>query len=243
MEAASLLLEAASCEATFEYNPTLHASCSSSLEAQGIDKRQRQWLARLVATRRIVIVPTANALGYYRYTRKEGDFDVNRDFPFDYDATQCMRTIGGRTLNEVFREHLFQMALTFHGGTELIGYEWGADSFRGVLSPDDEAQNVIASSLSNYGGGWNNNSVLRAFNLLIETSNDKTPSSSSLGTSLDVLSETSSGNGHVSRNIRLSLLSADLVEPYVSFLGVNNVSLVTNILPLTGRYCPRISRN
>jgi hypothetical protein len=295
MEAASLLLEAASCEATFEYNPTLHASCSSSLEAQGIDKRQRQWLARLVATRRIVIVPTANALGYYRYTRKEGDFDVNRDFPFDYtDATQCMRTIGGRTLNEVFREHLFQMALTFHGGTELIGYEWGADSFRGVLSPDDEAQNVIASSLCHYGGGWNgvsdypfgpmdriiytvtggmedwayagswlpqnvvqcdpstyggyaaekttyNNSVLRAFNLLIETSNDKTPSSSSLGTSLDVLSETSSGNGHVSRNIRLSLLSADLVEPYVSFLGVNNVSLVTNILPLTGRYCPRMN--
>jgi hypothetical protein len=25
----------------------------------------------------------------------------------------------------------------------------------GVLSPDDEAQNVIASSLSHYGGGWN----------------------------------------------------------------------------------------
>jgi hypothetical protein len=73
-----------------------------------------------------------------------------------------------------------------------------------------------------------NDSVLRAFKVLIETSNDKTPSSSSLGTSLDVLSETSSGNCHVSRNIPLSLLSADLVEPYVSFLGVNNDSLLGN---------------
>ena len=160
MEAASLLLQAASCEATFEYNPTLHASCSSTLQEQGINKRQRQWLARLVATRRIVIVPTANALGYYQNIREEfgdeGYVDVNRDFPFDYtDATKCMRTIGGRTLNEVFRSHLFQMALTFHGGIELIGYEWGADSYRGRLSPDDEAQNVISSSLSHYGGGWN----------------------------------------------------------------------------------------
>jgi hypothetical protein len=204
-----------------------------------------------------------------------------------------MRTIGGRTLNEVFREHLFQMALTFHGNTELIGYEWGADSFRGVLSPDDEAQNVIASSLSNYGGGWNgvsdysfgpmdriiytvtggmedwayagswlpqnvvqcdpstyggyatekttyNNSVLRAFNLLIETSNDKTPSSSSLGTSLDVLSRTTSGNGHVSRNIRLSLLSADLVEPYLQITGVDGLSLSTDVLPLTEPKCNRL---
>jgi len=85
-----------------------------------------------------------------------------------------------------------------------------------------------------------NDSVLRAFKVLIETSNDKTPSSSSLGTSLDVLSETSSGNGHVSRNIRLSLLSADLVEPYLQITGVDGLSLSTDVLPLTETKCNRL---
>ena len=150
MEAAFLLSEAASCEASYDDDASLHASCSEKLEQEyGISRRQRQWLARLVATRRIVIVPTDNALGYYESTRNEGGNDVNRDFPFDYtNPTQCMLTIGGRTLNEVFRTHIFQMALTFHAGYEIIGYEWGADSFNGVLSPDDEAQHAIATALS-----------------------------------------------------------------------------------------------
>ena len=146
MEAALLLLQAASCEATFEYNPSQHEACSQALfQDYGITKQQRQWLARLVATRQIIIVPTANALGYYQNIRTEGSIDVNRDFPFDYtDPTQCMQSIAARTLNEVFRENLIQMALTFHGGTEMIGYEWGADSYQGVLSPDDTAQSQIS---------------------------------------------------------------------------------------------------
>ena len=116
---------------------------------------QQQWLARLVATRRIVIVPTANALGYYQAYERRKEVDVNRDFPFDYeDPSPCMKTIAGRTINEVFREHMFQMALTFHAGMEVIGYEWGADSFIGVRSPDDEAQCQLAAAYSNYGGGW-----------------------------------------------------------------------------------------
>jgi hypothetical protein len=294
MEAASLLLEASQCEGSFVHDPSLHESCSAGLSAQGIDKRQRQWLARLVATRRIVIVPTANALGYYQNTRGEGDIDVNRDFPFDYeDPAVCMQTIGGRTLNEVFRESMFQMALTFHGGIEMIGYEWGADSYVGVLSPDNEAQNQIATAYSAYGGGWSesapylvgpmdqilytveggmedwayagswipekvvacqptayggypmektiyNDSMLRSFNFLVETSNDKIPTTN-LGSSFEVLDSVTSGNGHVSRNIRVALLSADLVEPYLLFVGVNDLALSTDVLPLTERSCKRMS--
>jgi hypothetical protein len=290
MEAASLLLEAAQCESSYVYDPKLHESCSASLLAQGIDKKQRQWLARLVATRRIVIVPTANALGYYQNTRTEGDIDVNRDFPFDNDvSTMCMQSIGGRTLNEVFRESMFQIALTFHGGIEMIGYEWGADSYAGVVSPDDEAQNQIATAYSHYGGGWSqsapylvgpmdqiiytvkggmedwayagswipekvvacqpttyggyptektiyNDSMLRSFNMLVETSNDKMPTYD-LGTTFDALNSATSGNGHVSRNIRVALLSADLVEPYLSFVGVNDLALSSDVLPLTEMPC------
>ncbi len=76
-----------------------------------------------------------------------------------------------------------------------------------------------------------NNSTLRVFNILVETSDKKEPKVH-LGTSLDVLSGDTKGNGHVSRNIRLSLLAADLVQPYVSVVGVNKLALTDDIVPL-----------
>ena len=75
---------------------------------------------------------------------------------------------------------------------------------------------------------------------LVETSKDKTPSADSLGTRQDVLTVNSTGNGHVARNIRVALAATDLVEPYVSFVRVENVSLETDMLPLTERNCPRV---
>ncbi|KAL3937771.1 MAG: hypothetical protein SGBAC_007186 [Bacillariaceae sp.] len=228
----------------------------------------------------------SNALGYFRNSRTEDGIDPNRDFPYDLqDSTLCMRTIAGRTLNEVFREHLFQMALTFHAGMEVVAYEWGAPNWYGYLSPDDLAQHDIAAAYSDYGGTWNggrpyqygtmndmvyyvrggmedwayagswdsnrvppcqpntyngyplsktryNNSTLRAFNMLVETSDSKNPIFN-LGRSEDVLNPKANGSGHIARNIRLSLLSADLVEPYVSILQVNNLSLPHDVIPLS----------
>ena len=49
---------------------------------------------------------------------------------------------------------MFQLALTFHGGIEMVAYEWGAPSWYGHLSPDDEAQSAIGGGFSRYGGGW-----------------------------------------------------------------------------------------
>ena len=163
-----------------------------------------------------------------------------------------MQTIAGRTINEAYREHMFQLALTFHGGMEVVAYEWGAPTWYNHLSPDDEAQSQIGSAYSQYGGGWDidkpyahgtmndevyyvrggmedwayagswtpdlvkpctpktyggyppekttyNNSTLRAFNMLVETSDDKFPKDH-LGSSLDVLSGDTEGNGHISRS-------------------------------------------
>lgn len=141
VEAATLLLEAAACEAkpnlskktsrmphvghsvgsaagTWEKELASAKKCRTDLKTKGVNDVQRQWLARLVTTRRIVIVPTANALGYFRNSRTEDGIDPNRDFPYDLtDSNLCMQTIAGRTLNEIFREHMFQLSLTFHGGT------------------------------------------------------------------------------------------------------------------------------
>lgn len=154
MEAMSLLLEAAHCESQSDIQQA--TTCRRFLEThRGVDEMHRQWLARLVTTRRLVVIPTANALGYDRNTREEGMIDPNRDFPFDVtDPTQCMQTIAGRSINEVYRQHMFQLALTFHGGTEVIAYEWGAPTFLKNTSPDDVAQVSIADAYSQYAAGF-----------------------------------------------------------------------------------------
>ena len=168
LEATQLLLDAALCESLPRM--VLHTSgdaaewamelqraheCRHDLYDRGINDIHRKWLARLVTTRRIVVVPTANALGYYQNTREENRIDPNRDFPYDQnDPAACMQTIAGRTLNEIFRQHLFQLSLTFHGGMEVIGYEWGAPSYSGRTSPDDVAQHAIAQAYSQYAGSF-----------------------------------------------------------------------------------------
>jgi len=169
METARLLLEAASCEATVQMdmrsNVTLHTQqltqyqkCSSVLlEQYGMTLAQQRWLAHLVTTRRILVVPTANALGYFRNSRMEDTVDPNRDFPhgmLSQDRDLCMRSIAARTMNELFRQYLIQNSLTFHGGTELLGYEWGTPSHFGSVSPDDLAQDRLARAYATYGGGF-----------------------------------------------------------------------------------------
>jgi len=158
MEAATLLLEAASCEA----KPSLNArvwkdevagalSCRSELRARGVDETHRQWLARLVTTRRIVVVPNANSLGYYRNEHLEDVVDPAEDFPYNIDNSEsCMRTVAARTLNEIFRTHMFQFTLLFKEGDNEIHYSWGSQAY---LSPDDKAYGYLAESLSHVVGG------------------------------------------------------------------------------------------
>ncbi|KAL7433171.1 hypothetical protein ACHAXM_003516 [Skeletonema potamos] len=263
-------------------------SCRQSLTDRGIPSPLRQWLARLVSTRRTVIIPTANALGYSRNKREEGKIDPNRDFPFDieqYHESECMQTIAGRSINELWRSHLFQIGLTFHGGMEVIGYEWGAPTYLNLDAPDALAQEQIAQAYSRYSNGfpghvaydygtmndkvyyvrggmedwafagsWDpdrvvqctpttyggyppektiyNNSTLRAFNMLIETSDKKEPSREDLGSRHDPLISTNGRtNGHVARNIRLALVAIDVVEPYVSIRGVEELIFQDDVVP------------
>jgi len=152
VETAKLLLEAAACEAL--PRPVGHISeeeksnevelateCRRSLSARGIFPWIRRWLARLASTRRIVVIPSANAVGYYRNKREEERIDPNRDFAFDQvNWSKCMQTIAARTINELFRDHIFQHSLTYHAGMVAIAYEWGAPSRnnpKGIPSPDE----------------------------------------------------------------------------------------------------------
>jgi hypothetical protein len=119
-------------------------------------RRRLLWMYRMVATRSVTIMPAANALGYYQNRRGEGTRDPNRDFPFVQEPSRCFQTVAARALNDLFREHMFQLAITFHGGMQAIAYEWGSPIHPKAnhkdVSPDDTSQAQLSSSLSQYGG-------------------------------------------------------------------------------------------
>ena len=100
-------------------------------------------------TREIIITPMTNAVGYYHNEREErinqdhGAFksnpnrvkakrvpesmDINRDFPYNIRSDmECLNTIAGRVIHEIFARNLIVSAITFHGGTNVIGYPWGS---------------------------------------------------------------------------------------------------------------------
>ncbi|GAB5035157.1 Hypothetical protein NocV09_02400330 [Nannochloropsis oceanica] len=142
MEVVRLMLEAAQC---------VKVKCEDS----GIAPATREWLSHLVRSRLMYVMPMTNAIGYNNNQREENRIDPNRDFPYQKDPAHCMETITARAVNELWRENLFQLAITFHGGMESITYEWGSYNHHKDghdVSPDDRAQTQVASIMSRYAG-------------------------------------------------------------------------------------------
>ena len=96
------------------------------------------WVHELLKKTYIVMTPFTNAYGYSNNRREDyveynngkvGYEDPNRDFPYfnsmNSITKDCMKTIAARTVNELFREHIFINVITFHGGINAIGYPWG----------------------------------------------------------------------------------------------------------------------
>jgi hypothetical protein len=266
-------------------------SCRELLHKRGIADDERQWLARLATTRRIVIVPAVNSLGYFRGEREEDGIDPNSDFPFDLKEdvnTKCMESIAARTVNEIFRNNIIQLAVTFHAGTSVVAYNWGAPSLERYVCPDHLSMDEIAEVYSRFAGPlkfWDQgsyevgtmndlvypvrggmedwayasswakeyskgcqpetykgysaaqtqygDSVLRAVNILVETSKDKAPPEKELGSDYLLFDPTwqRMGSGHITRNIRLLTAMTDIVQPYLSITGVNNRLLDDDIVP------------
>lgn len=115
------------------------------------------WARRIVHTRRLLLVPAANAIGYHQRSRSELGRDPNRDFPFEQSPTACMTTVAGRSINELFRSHLIQLVVTFHAGMEAVGYVWGdfhhrRDAAARNRSPDDVGIAALARAASGFAG-------------------------------------------------------------------------------------------
>lgn len=200
-----------------------------------------------------------------------------------------MQTIAARSINEIWRRHVFQLSVTFHGGASLVAYPWGDTihcqgstyyCYSGWTAPDMTGMDVLTRSIATYvgrfggidkyltgalndpaviypvrggmedwayGGSWSSpgpvrctpnryspypadrtvydNVTHRAVNLLVETADVKTPSPGTLGDSSQVLlaGGANRGDGHIARNIRLCMLLADAVRPYVELTSPHSV--------------------
>jgi hypothetical protein len=126
----------------------------------------------MLDTRSIIMVPAANAVGYFTNRREELGVDPNRDFAYDTSEQSCMRTVAARALNELWRTHIFSFAITFHGGDNLLAFPWGdtlhCPGFPGPcthnhnhnnpaekprwISPDHTAMAQMAKFSSDYAG-------------------------------------------------------------------------------------------
>lgn len=124
------------------------------------NRASNPWLQHLLDTRVVVLTPMTNPLGYFQNEREEGKWgvDVNRDFPIDSPSAGCMKSKAAQGLNELFRDSMFQVAVTFHGGLNLIGGEWGTISSTTISerakSPDDAGQIALCSVLASYAGSF-----------------------------------------------------------------------------------------
>ncbi|RHY51431.1 hypothetical protein DYB34_008494 [Aphanomyces astaci] len=140
-----------------------------------------------------------------------------------------------RAVNELWRDHLFQLTVTFHGGMRCVTYEWGAPNhMQGTMN--DVVYGVYGGMEDwAYAASWENsfgsdsdsiftpctptqygpypaykttynNKTHRAFNILVETSDLKRPAQTALG-------------------LRSSLYDVDL-QPYVVLLPHDDVRSV-----------------
>ncbi|TMW63577.1 hypothetical protein Poli38472_002518 [Pythium oligandrum] len=285
---------------TSAYSNLTQSIGSLSPEEATIQRNTQRWVQHLINTRSVFITPMTNAYGYAHDTREELNVDPNRDYNYMRSGSHCMQTMTSRVVNEIWREHIFQLAVTYHGGMRAISYEWGSPNHylpnnphRSEKCPDHKAQLQIANSLSTFGGAfadgsnyptgtmndivygvtggmedwgyaasWENqfvgagdadtpeidkpfkpcepktfggydpsktvynNITHRAFNILVETSNNKHPGEDELGFFEDIYAseldfyrvKKDFKVGHVTRNVRLALMLMDLVQPYLRWV-------------------------
>ncbi|EGR28970.1 peptidyl-tRNA hydrolase, putative [Ichthyophthirius multifiliis] len=98
-----------------------------------------------------VIMPLPNPSGYIQNRREEQqqniEIDMNRDFPYDQKPYFCFKTAGARSINKIWKQHLFQAAITFHAGMYAIGWPYGSNNHisqkqykqTGEFAPDQKA--------------------------------------------------------------------------------------------------------
>ncbi len=126
-----------------------------------------------------------------------------------------------------------------HGGMEDWAYAGSWDSPAIVKS---------GCNPSTYGGYPRERTIygdgtLRAFNLLVEASKIKKPNEIHLGGRIGLFDPLSTNNGHVPRNLRLTLMMIDMVEPIVNFVSAKKKEASNWVSMRDRERVPGIGRN
>ncbi|KAG7398768.1 hypothetical protein PHYBOEH_010511 [Phytophthora boehmeriae] len=136
-----------------------HATSAYATDSVKPTMDTQRWLRELVNKRNVLVTPMTNAYGYSHNAREELKVDPNRDYNYMRSGAECMQTMTSRVVNEIWRDHVFQLAVTFHGGTRAVSYEWGSpdhylngDSKKSEKSPDHTAQFQLGNTLANFAG-------------------------------------------------------------------------------------------
>lgn len=148
-------------------------------------------------------------------------------------TTSCLsRSCGLILLSLLLLFHIFRsndVVYPVNGGMEDWAYAASWDLDR-VVQCQPKTYGGYPAEKTTY-----DESTFRAFNILVETSTRKSPPRFTLGSTLGLMTNSSEGNGHVARNIRLSILSAELVEPYVAIRTINDLKLTDDVVPMAKR--------
>ena len=165
-----LIARASACYAdkhTAESCPHLTPGEKTSFGQGTLAAKRLAWLAHLSRTRIVYALPATNPWGFANRKRTEVRVDTNRDFAIDTAPSACAQSATGRVVNELFRRHIFQVGITFHGGMEAIAYEWGAPTYNQVrrfhshrklmappkdLAPDDASQVSMSQAMVTMAG-------------------------------------------------------------------------------------------
>ncbi|KAI9922313.1 hypothetical protein PsorP6_001512 [Peronosclerospora sorghi] len=83
---------------------------------------------------------------------------------FEPFTTDCIQTMTSRVVNEIWREHIFQLAVTFHGGTRACSpdhYLHGNKKHPSEKSLDNIAQFQIGNTLAHFAGAFSDGEIYR----------------------------------------------------------------------------------
>jgi len=156
-------------ETTAIINPAI--TCRNELLSRGIDDDLRKWMARLVATRKIIALPIVDVAAFYSRLEMEesgqqstadgaGSENISQcDFPYpdhwktpssssESSNNKCMSTFPSQLLNELFRSHAFQLGVAFHGQLDdfLLPNGWiGVPSWESEVPLSANAPPTITS--------------------------------------------------------------------------------------------------
>jgi hypothetical protein len=189
------------------------SACMQTVTARSINELYRARLLQLVVTFHggmQAIAYNWGSFNYYQSKPHRSPDDVSQRQVAE-QMSKFAGTGGSRTRNT---KYLFKtmndLVYPVHGGMEDWGYAASWDRAF-VRTCEPRTYGGYEAARTTY-----SDAAVRAFTVLIETSDLKAPTADTYGAEAGVYNINGDADGHVPRNVRLSLAAIDLVRPHVA---------------------------